>query len=78
MFLIGWLEIWEAFRLFFYIGHPVVPGKVSIELVATVLSALDPFLNKSVLLYFAYNLLAFPESREGCFGNNGVDFTYAP
>jgi uncharacterized membrane protein YqhA len=72
MFLIGGWEIIEAFLLFFGFGHPIVPGKESVESVATVLLALDNFLLGFVLLYFAYNLyflLTFPERREARFGN---------
>lgn len=72
MFLIGGWEIIEAFLLFFRIGHPTVPGKETVEAVATVLSALDSFLLGIILLYFAYNLyflLTFPGDREKHFGN---------
>jgi len=71
MFLIGAYEIFEAFLLFFRLGHPIIPGNENVEAVATVLSALDSFLLGFVLLYFAYNLyflLTFPEKREKRFG----------
>jgi|GEM_PF-2015827 len=71
LLLIGAYEIFEAFLLFFGLGHPAVPGEELTEAVATVLSALDSFLLGFVLLYFAYNLfflVTYPEQREKRFG----------
>jgi len=71
LLLIGAYEIFEAFLLFFGLGHPTIPGEELTEAVATVLSALDSFLLGFVLLYFAYNLfflITYPEEREKRFG----------
>jgi len=71
LFLIGAYEVFEAFLLFFGLGHPSVPGRETTEATAIILSSLDSFLLGFVLLYFAYNLfflLTFPEQREKRFG----------
>ena len=71
LFLIGAYEVYEAFLIFFGLGHPSVPGRETTEVTATILSSLDSFLLGFVLLYFAYNLfflLTFPEQREKRFG----------
>jgi len=71
LFMIGAYEVFEAFLLFFGLGHPSVPGEEITEAIATILSSLDSFLLGFVLLYFAYNLfflLTFPEQREKRFG----------
>ena len=71
LFLIGAYEVYEAFLLFFGLGHPSMPGQEITEATATILSSLDSFLLGFVLLYFAYNLfflLTDPEQREKRFG----------
>jgi uncharacterized membrane protein YqhA len=71
LFLMGAYEVYEAFLLFFGLGHTSVPGAEITEATATILSSLDSFLLGFVLLYFAYNLyflLTFPEQREDRFG----------
>lgn len=56
MFLIGSVEVVEAFLLFFRIGHALVPGQETREAIATVLSSLDSFLLGFIMLYFAFGL----------------------
>ena len=71
LFIIGATEVYEAFLIFFGLGHPSLPGQEITEATATILSSLDGFLLGFVLLYFAYNLfflLTFPEQREDRFG----------
>lgn len=66
MFLMGSVEVIEAFLLFFRIGHPSIPGQETREAIATILSSLDNFLLGFIMLYFAfglYKLLAFSVSE---------------